>query len=91
MASQADAMRQQAEAVLEKAEGLHRVVAFFRTDASAPVPVDPAVPARGEAVPEPAPEPAPMEPPLPVVAFAAAPRRASASAGGAPEREFRRF
>ena len=90
MASQADAMRQQAEAVLEKAEGLHRVVAFFRTDASAPAPAAPAAAPREDAAPSPASEPETMDMPIPVVAFAAS-RRPSAAAGGAPEREFRRF
>jgi len=92
MASQADAMRMQAEAVLKQAEGLHRVVAFFRTDALAgPLAAVPA------AVPEPGPAeeavfPAPAAPraaPAPVMALA--PARAKARAGGAPEREFRRF
>ena len=89
MASQADAMRQQAEAVLVKAEGLHRVVAFFRTDASTPAPEAPAAAAREEAAPAPSPEAEPLDAPVPVVAYAAT-RRPSAM-GGAPEREFRRF
>jgi methyl-accepting chemotaxis protein len=89
MASQADAMRQQAEAVLVKAEGLHRVVAFFRTDASMPAPAPPAAAAPDEAAPAPSPEAEPLDAPVPVVAFAAT-RRPSAM-GGAPEREFRRF
>jgi methyl-accepting chemotaxis protein len=94
MASQADAMRQQAEAVLRQAEALHRVVAFFRTDAAAP----PAPAAAAEAI-RPA-EAEPAAPPVsipeaiaartPVVAFAPA-RRPAARSGGAPEREFRRF
>ena len=96
MASQADAMRQQAEAVLRQAEGLHRVVAFFRTDASAaPLAVAPAAaaePAGPAAQTEPAPrtdDPGPMAVPASVMAFA--PARRPARAGGAPEREFRRF
>jgi methyl-accepting chemotaxis protein len=90
MASQADAMRQQAEAVLEEAKGLHRVVAFFRTDASAPHALAPI--RREEAAPAAAAELEPVEAPvpLPVVAFVA-PRRAATAAGAASEREFRRF
>ncbi len=90
MASQADAMRQQAEAVLKQAEGLHRVVAFFRTDDSAPAAAATAAVRREPAIPAAAPEPEPVEMPVPIVAFAA-PRRPAAIAGGAPEREFRRF
>ena len=96
MASQADAMRQQAEAVLRQAEGLHRVVAFFRTDASAAplaaAPVAAAEPAGPDARAEPAQQseaPEPMAVAAPVMAFA--PARRPARAGGAPEREFRRF
>ena len=90
MASQADAMRQQAEAVLEKAEGLHRVVAFFRTDASAPAPAAPAAAAREDAAPAPHPNPSRWTRRFP---SSPSPRRGglSAAAGGAPEREFRRF
>jgi methyl-accepting chemotaxis protein len=97
MASQGEAMRQQAEAVLRQAEGLHRVVAFFRTDASA-APVASSAPAPAEppgtenaAAPAPFPAlPEPIAARVPVVAFAPA-RRPSARAGGAPEREFRRY
>ncbi len=91
MASQADAMRQQAEAVLRQAESLHRVVAFFRTDATAPLPqpqADRAEPA--EPAPVAATAPAPALVPVPVVPFVPV-RRAAPRAAGASEREFRRF
>ncbi len=90
MASQADAMRQQAEAVLGQAESLHRVVAFFRTDAPASAPA--ALPeARREAPAIAAePEPASASAPVRIAAFVA-PRRPAAVAAGAPEREFRRY
>ncbi len=92
MASQADAMRQQAEAVLNQAESLHRVVAFFRTDASAPAPAALSPVRREEAARAAAAEPESVEAPAPVqIAAFVAPRRSAAVAGGAPEREFRRF
>ena len=95
MSSQADAMRQQAEAVLRQAQALHRVVAFFRTDASAAPPAvptaEPSAAPAGDAEPEGEEELAAEVPaaPLPVVAFA--PARRPSTFGGAPEREFRRF
>ena len=91
MASQADAMRQQAEEVRARAESLHRVVAFFRTDAAAP---PSSAETRGEReAPAPAPAPPAAEAdsaPVPAVGFAAVLRPASAAAGFR-DREFRRF
>ncbi len=91
MSSQADAMRQQAEAVLRQAESLHRVVAFFRTDAAAP-PVQPQSEYAEQAETSPAAASAPAASPVsvPVVPFVPV-RRAVPRAVGASEREFRRF
>jgi methyl-accepting chemotaxis protein len=89
MAAQADAMRRQAEDVRGHAESLHRVVAFFRTEAGAPPSADAAAPERDTAV-VPRPEtPAPAPEPAAAVAFAPALRPAPASEFR--DREFRRF
>jgi methyl-accepting chemotaxis protein len=91
MASQAEEMRRQAESVLRQAESLHRVVGFFRTDGSAPVPLAGA-PATTEPAVEkasPASEPEPERSVLPVVAFP--PARRPPVRAGSPEREYRRF
>ena len=93
MTAQADAMRRQAEDVRGHAESLHRVVAFFRTDASAPAPAGVAAreeAARAASSATPAPEPPAAAPdPIPAVAFAPALRPAPASEFR--DREFRRF
>ncbi|MGE5414491.1 MAG: methyl-accepting chemotaxis protein, partial [Syntrophomonadaceae bacterium] len=91
MASQADAMRQQAEDVRRQAESLHRVVAFFRTEAPTPPASaeDPRERAGAAPIVPPASE-APPEAPLPAVAFAPVLRPAT-PAGEFRDREFRRF
>jgi methyl-accepting chemotaxis protein len=94
MAAQADAMRSQAENVRGHAESLHRVVAFFRTDATAPPAAE--APVGGEnALTAPSSD-APVESeraaaPVAVPAVAFAPALRTAPAGEFRDREFRRF
>ena len=94
MAAQADAMRSQAENVRGHAESLHRVVAFFRTEATAPPPAE--TPVREEDARKAPFSGAPVDSeaaaaPVAVPAVAFAPALRSAPAGEFREREFRRF
>ena len=88
MASQADAMRRQAEAVLQQAESLHRLMAFFRIGGNADAPA-----AAGERPAGPGAES--TSDPWETVAEASeaaafAPFLAARASGGGSEADFRR-